>query len=81
MTEDEFMSLKPGDLVRDVSEYGISWIMLSAPNKTTGIARVLIVETVLGYYDDVYLVGSTQFFGRNYHMVRRDTAKIVREAS
>lgn len=81
MTEDEFMSLKPGDMVRDDSEYGISWIMLSAPNKITGIARVLIVETVFAYYDGVYPVGSTQFFGWNYHMVRRDTAKIVRAAS
>lgn len=78
VTEDEFMSLKPGDMVRDDSEYGISWIMLNAPNKITGMARVLIVDVVFAYYDSAYGVGSTQFFGCNYHMVRRNTAKIVR---
>lgn len=78
MTEDEFMSLKPGDLVRDDSEYGISWIALSTPSKTFGVAKVLIVDFTFTYYENTYPIGSTQFFGSNYHMVTRQDTKIVR---
>lgn len=72
------MSLKPGDLVRDDSEYGISWIALSAPSKTTAVAKVLIVDFAFAYYENTYPIGSTQLFGANYHMVARRDAKIVR---
>lgn len=81
VTEDEFMSLKPGDMVRDDSEYGISWIALGFPNVATGIVKVLVVDIIFVYYESVYPVGSVQFFGSNYHMVLRPTAKIVRSTS